>query len=75
MSTIPTNDEQIRIEVYGHDATSAVHVPGTDQPHTMNACCGPTCCTSDVQTPVVTKVAAQPEAVTCCDTACCTPSL
>ncbi len=73
MTTVPTNDEQLRTEVRTRYAKTALQVLGTEQPHAPDACCGPTCCTSDVQTAVETKAVEQPKAAVCCDTTCCTP--
>ena len=75
MTTVPTNDEQLRTEVRTRYAKTALQVLGTEQPQASDACCGPTCCTPDAQTTVETKVAEQPQAAACCDTACYTPQM
>ena len=75
MTTVPTNDEQLRTEVRTRYAKTALQVLGTEQPHASDACCGPTCCTPDAQTTVETKVAEQQQVAACCDTACCTPQM
>lgn len=43
MSTIPTNDEQLRAEVRARYAKTALQVIGTEQ---TDACCGPACCST-----------------------------
>lgn len=44
MSTIPTNDEQLRAEVRARYAKTALQVLGTEKTAQTDACCGPTCC-------------------------------
>jgi arsenite methyltransferase len=44
MSTIPTNDEQLRAEVRARYAKAALQVLGTEQTAQENACCSPVCC-------------------------------
>lgn len=46
MSTIPTNDEQLRTEVRARYAKTALQVLGTEQTAQANTCCGPTCCST-----------------------------
>ena len=75
MTTVPTNDEQLRTEVRTRYAKTALQVLGTEQPQASDACCGETCCTSDTQIAVETKAVEQRKAVSCCDTACCTPQM
>jgi len=75
MTTVPTNDEQLRTEVRTRYAKTALQVLGTEQPQASDACCGPTCCTTDAQTVIETKVEEQPKAAACCDTVCCTPQM
>ena len=72
MTTVPTNDEQLRTEVRTRYTKTALQVLGTEQTYASDACCGPTCCTSDSLTSSVTKAQEQPKAA-CCDTGCCTP--
>ncbi len=78
MSTVPTNDEQLRAEVSARYARTALQVLAKEQPLTAaDACCAPTCCTpataapDDTRTalPVVGTEPAQPEA--CCGSSCC----
>ncbi len=72
MSTVPINDEQLRAEVSARYAKTALHVLGTEQA-SADACCGTTCCTSEVATdsasPAATTEPAQQDA--CCATSCC----
>ena len=75
MTTIPSNDEQLRTEVRTRYAKTALQVLGTDKPHTSDACCGEACCTTDSQTAVEMKAAEQPKAAACCDITCCTPPM
>ena len=76
MSTVPTNDEQLRAEVRARYAKTALQVLGTKQAP-ADACCGTTCCTSEAATdsvsPAVTTEPTQQDA--CCATTCCTTSL
>ena len=78
MSTVPTNDEQLRAEVSARYARTALQVLAKEQPLTAaDACCAPTCCTpataapDDTRTalPVVGTEPAQPAA--CCGSSCC----
>jgi arsenite methyltransferase len=75
MSTVPTNDEQLRAEVRDRYAKTALHVLGTEQTST-DECCGTTCCTSeagaDSFSPAATAEPTQQDA--CCATICCTTS-
>ena len=74
MTIVPTNDEQLRTEVRTRYAKTALQVLGTEQPQASDACCGPTCCTSDSQTHCCEeRLQEQPKAAACCDTGCCTP--
>src|SRR5947209_17949891 len=74
MSTVPTNDEQLRAEVSARYASTALQVLGTEQPTAADACCVPTCCTpttsasgqSKTALPVVGTEPAQTAA--CCAT-------
>src|SRR5260370_18170141 len=78
MSTVPTNDEQLRAEVSARYARTAVQVVEKEQLFTpADAWCAPTCFTpataapDDTRTalPVVGTEPAQPEA--CCGSSCC----
>ena len=78
MSTVPTNDEQLRAEVSARYARTALQVLAKEQPLTAaDACCAPTCCTPATTAPDDTRAAlpvvgtepAQPEA--CCGSSCC----
>ena len=77
MSTIPTNDEQLRAEVSARYARTALQVLGAEQPTATDACCAPTCCSPTTATtaesgtalPVVGVEQAQTAA--CCATSCC----
>ncbi len=72
MSTVPTNDEQLRAEVRARYARTALQVLDTEQP-TAESCCGPECCTPG--TPAVTtgqKSATETSA--CCESSCCSTS-
>jgi hypothetical protein len=79
MSTVPTNDEQLRAEVRARYARIAQQVLETEQPQAAS-CCGPTCCTPETveytETQAVEKVSeletAQPSA--CCESSCCSGS-
>jgi arsenite methyltransferase len=79
MSTVPTNDEQLRAEVRVRYARTALQVLGTEQPQAAS-CCSPTCCTpgsaESTGTQAVVQVrepeTAQPS--TCCASSCCSGS-
>jgi len=47
MSTIPTNDEQLRAEVRARYAKTALQVLGTEQTTQASTCCGPACCSTN----------------------------
>lgn len=69
MSTVPTNDEQLRAEVRARYAKTALQVLGTEQPQTVS-CCGSGCCTPS--TPAVTTAQKSvTETSTCCGSSCC----
>ncbi|QBD82777.1 arsenite methyltransferase [Ktedonosporobacter rubrisoli] len=69
MSTVPTNDEQLRAEVRARYAKTALQVLGTEQP-TTQSCCGPSCCLPS--TPAVTTVQkSATETSACCGSSCC----
>ena len=77
MSTIPTNDEQLRAEVSARYGRTALQVLETQQPAAADACCAPTCCTptatakasSGQALPVVE--AEQTQTSGCCGSSCC----
>lgn len=69
MSTVPTNDDQLRAEVRAHYAKTALQVLGTEQPQAVS-CCGPSCCPPS--TPAVTTVQkSEAETSACCGSSCC----
>jgi len=47
MSTVPTNDEELRAEVRHRYAQAALQILKTEQPP-ASACCGPSCCTPGI---------------------------
>jgi arsenite methyltransferase len=70
MSTVPTNDEQLRAEVRARYAKTALQVLGTESP-TAQSCCGSDCCSPS--TPVVTTdQSSAAETSACCGSSCCT---
>lgn len=69
MSTVPTNDEQLRAEVRARYAKTALQVLGTEHP-TAQSCCGPTCCTPSTPA-VTTKQRSEAETSACCGSSCC----
>lgn len=78
MSTVPTNDEQLRAEVSARYARSALHVLGTEQPTaSTDPCCGPSCCTPTASATsesrsVLAVVEAEPTSTAdCCGPSCC----
>jgi arsenite methyltransferase len=77
MSTVPTNDEQLRAEVCARYARTALQVLLTEQPAATDPCCGPTCCTpiATVATPVesrkVLPVVEAEQTAGCCGPSCC----
>ncbi len=69
MSSVPTNDEQLRAEVRARYTQTALQVLGTQQPQAVS-CCEPSCCTPS--TPAVTTVEiSQAETSACCGSSCC----
>lgn len=62
MSTIPTNDEELRAEVRDRYAQTALQVLGTEQSQT-SACCNSSCCTSSTAdgSPVTADLYSQTE--------------
>src|SRR6266436_5700547 len=77
MSTVPTNDEQLRAEVSARYARTALQVLLTEQSAAADACCAPTCCTPTAATAAESKaafpvVAAEPaQTASCCGPSCC----
>jgi arsenite methyltransferase len=62
MSTLPTNDEQLRAEVRTRYAKTAKQILGTE-PAQAAACCGPNCCSTSAQdgSPVTADLYSQAE--------------
>src|SRR5712691_9810061 len=78
MSIVPTNDEQLRVEVSARYARTALQVLGNEQPLTAaDACCAATCCTPTTATAAESKaallvVAAESaQTASCCGPSCC----
>ena len=77
MSTVPTNDEQLRIEVQKRYAKTALQVLGTEQASTTDACCDTTCCTpgapEETNTKTIVQVipTEQSQTSACCGPSCC----
>jgi len=75
MSTVPTNDEQLRTGVSAHYARTALQVLGTEQPAASDPCCGPTCCTPTATVAVESRkalsVAGVEQSAGCCGPSCC----
>lgn len=77
MSTVPTNDEQLRAEVSARYARTALQVLGNEQPAAGDPCCGPTCCTpTAIATIPVERRKALPvveaeQTAGCCGPSCC----
>jgi arsenite methyltransferase len=77
MSTVPTNDEQLRAEVSARYARTALQVLGTEQPTAANSCCVPTCCSPTTATTAESKTAfpvgaTEPaQTASCCGPSCC----
>ncbi len=75
MSTVPTNDEQLRAEVSARYARTALQVLGIEQPAAADPCCGPTCCTPTATAPVEHKkalpVVEAEQTSGCCGSSCC----
>ncbi len=77
MSTLPTNDEQLRAEVSARYARTALQVLLTEQLTAADACCAPTCCSPNVPDPAHTGTASQAvgakqaQASACCGSSCC----
>lgn len=77
MSTIPTNDEQLRAEVSARYARTALQVLGTEQLTAADICCDPTCCSTnttafaDTRTALQVLGAEQAQDSSCCGSSCC----
>ena len=77
MSTVPTNDEQLRAEVSARYARTALQVLGNEQPAAGDPCCGPTCCTptATATTPAESRkalpVVEAEQTAGCCGPSCC----
>ena len=75
MSTVPTNDEQLRAEVSARYARTALQVLGTEQPAAADPCCAPTCCTPTATAPALSRkalpVIEAEQTSGCCGPSCC----
>ena len=77
MSTVPTNDEQLRAEVSARYARTALQVLGNEQPAAGDPCCGPPCCTptATATTPAESRkalpVVEAEQTAGCCGPSCC----
>ena len=75
MSTVPTNDEQLRAEVSARYGRTALQVLGTEQPAAADPCCGPTCCTptttASVESRKALPVVEAEQTAGCCGPSCC----
>ncbi len=75
MSTVPTNDEQLRAEVSAHYARTALQVLGTEQPTAADPCCSPTCCTLTptvgVESRKALPIVEAEQTSGCCGSSCC----
>jgi arsenite methyltransferase len=75
MSTVPTNDEQLRAEVSARYARTALQVLLNEQPAAADPCCSPTRCTPAATVAVESRkalpiVEAEQDAG-CCGSSCC----
>jgi len=81
MSTIPTNDEQLRAEVSARYARTALQVLGAEQPTATDACCAPTCCSPTTATTAESRTALpvagveQAQTSACCGSSCCSTDM
>src|SRR6266567_517660 len=81
MSTIPTNDEQLRAEVSARYARTALQVLGAEQPTATDACCAPTCCSPTTATTAQSRTALpvagveQAQTSACCGSSCCSTDM
>src|SRR3989441_9797000 len=75
MSTVPTNDEQLRAEVSARYARTALQVLGTEQPAVADPCCAPTCCTPTATVAAESRKASPvveaEQTAGCCGPSCC----
>ena len=77
MSTVPTDDEQLRAEVRARYAKTALQVLGTERATAADACCETTCCTpgaaatTDAKTILQVVSAEQSQTSACCGPSCC----
>jgi SAM-dependent methyltransferase len=78
MSTVPTNDEQLRAEVSARYARTALQILENEQPTAAaDPCCGPTCCTptATATTPAESRkallVVEAEQTAGCCGPSCC----
>jgi arsenite methyltransferase len=77
MSTVPTNDEQLRTEVQKRYAKTALQVLGSEQASTADTCCETTCCTpgatAEINTKTIVQVipTEQSQTSACCGPSCC----
>jgi arsenite methyltransferase len=75
MSTVPTNDEQLRAEVSARYARTALQVLGTEQPAASDPCCAPTCCTPTAPVAAESRkalpVVEAEQTAGCCGPSCC----
>src|SRR6266852_844307 len=75
MSTVPTNDEQLRAEVSARYARTALQVLGTEQPAAADPCCAPTCCMPTATAPAESRkalpVIEAEQTSGCCGPSCC----
>jgi arsenite methyltransferase len=75
MSTVPTNDEQLRAEVSARYARTALQVLETEQPAVADPCCGPTCCmpaaTVAAESRKALPLVEAEQTAGCCGPTCC----
>jgi arsenite methyltransferase len=75
MSTVPTNDEQLRAEVSARYARTALQVLLTEQTAAADPCCAPTCCTPTATVAAESRkalpVVEAEQTAGCCGPSCC----
>ena len=75
MSTVPTDDEQLRTEVQKRYAKTALQVLGVTQEKEADACCDTSCCTPGPERGTHTRPIAQlvptQQSQNCCGPSCC----
>ena len=75
MSTVPTNDEQLRAEVSARYARTALQVLLTEQTAAADPCCAPTCCmptaTVAAESRKALPVVEAEQTAGCCGPSCC----